>query len=251
MVLRSIRWEDVETASAFAFGAVFFALERALPGPKVNRKRNLRRDLLAMAVVSLGVGISRKALLTAGGALRLDLAFAVPWIRALPSVAKIALGMVVVNFALYWVHRAMHASKLLWRTHAWHHSVEELYWFSGFRTSLTHAFLYAVPQIGISFYLLGLEGMELAAASATGIFFQFFIHSSCDIRLGRLEWLLITPRTHRLHHSRSELRGKNLGMFLTLWDRMFGTYADPRVVAPPEKLGLDDEPSLVRMVVGV
>lgn len=190
-----VRWEDVETASALAFGLVFFGMERARPGANVNRKRNLRRNLLAAVVVSVGVGISRKVLLTFGGTLHLDAAMSISWVRALSSVAKIALGLVLVDFFLYWVHRAMHASPLLWRTHVWHHSVEELYWFSGFRTSLLHAFLYAVPQIAVSFYILGLAGMELAAASATGIFFQYFIHSSSDVRLGRLEWLIVTPRT--------------------------------------------------------
>jgi sterol desaturase/sphingolipid hydroxylase (fatty acid hydroxylase superfamily) len=247
----TLGWEDIEAASAVGLGLVFYTLERVLPGPPVDRKRQLRRDLLAMLFVSLGVGLSRKTLLTLGNHLRLDVVLAVPWIRALPVYAKIALGLVLLDFALYWVHRAMHSSALLWRTHAWHHSVEELYWFSGFRTSLLHAFLFAVPQIGIVFFVLGLEGMELAAASATGVFFQFFIHSSCDIRLGRLEWLLVTPRTHRIHHARSDLRGRNLGMLLTLWDRMFGTYADPRTVAQPAKLGLEDEPPLARMLVGV
>jgi sterol desaturase/sphingolipid hydroxylase (fatty acid hydroxylase superfamily) len=246
-----VRWEDVETASAVAFAVVFFAAERAWPGAKVDRKRHLRRDLLAMLVVSVGVAISRKTLLALGSSLRLDAALSIAWVRELPTVAKIALGLVLVDFLLYWVHRAMHASALLWRTHAWHHSVEELYWFSGFRTSLTHAFLYAIPQIAVSFYILGLVGMQLAAASATGIFFQYFIHSSCDVRLGRLEWLVVTPRTHRLHHARGELRGRNLGMFLTLWDRAFGTYVDPRTVPQPERLGLDDEPGLARMVIGV
>jgi len=244
-------WEDVETASAVAFGVLFFAAERALPGANVDRRRHLRRDLLAMFVVSIGVGISRKTLLSLGDTLHLDAALSVGWVRSLSTVSKIGLGLVLVDFLLYWVHRAMHSSALLWRTHAWHHSVEELYWFSGFRTSVTHAFLYAVPQIAVSFFFLGLAGMQLAAASATGIFFQYFIHSSCDVRLGPLEWLIVTPRTHRLHHARGELRGKNLGMFLTLWDRAFGTYVDPRTAPQPERLGIDDEPALVRMVVGV
>ena len=45
-----------------------------------------------------------------------------------------------------------------------------------------------------------------------------------------LRWLLLTtPQEHVLHHT-TDLRG-NYGNFTTLWDRLFGTYLDPRLPA--------------------
>lgn len=41
--------------------------------------------------------------------------------------------------------------------------------------------------------------------------------------------LLTTPQEHVLHHT-TDLRG-NYGNFTTLWDRLFGTYLDPRLPA--------------------
>ena len=55
---------------------------------------------------------------------------------------------------------------------------------------------------------------------------------------------------HRVHHTMGELQGKNLGTFLTIWDRMFGTYVSPDSVPAPTRLGLEAKPSLARMVIG-
>ena len=42
-----------------------------------------------------------------------------------------------------------------------------------------------------------------------------------------MEYILITPAAHRIHHSTApEHFNSNLGI-LSIWDRMFGTYVDP------------------------
>jgi sterol desaturase/sphingolipid hydroxylase (fatty acid hydroxylase superfamily) len=48
-------------------------------------------------------------------------------------------------------------------------------------------------------------------------------------RLGRLDGvlqnLIVTPDMHRLHHSRAPQESRmNYGFFLSVWDRLFGTY---------------------------
>jgi sterol desaturase/sphingolipid hydroxylase (fatty acid hydroxylase superfamily) len=48
--------------------------------------------------------------------------------------------------------------------------------------------------------------------------------------------MIITPREHLLHHA-ADLKG-NYGNFTALWDRLFGTYIDPKLVPQPV-LGLD------------
>ena len=56
--------------------------------------------------------------------------------------------------------------------------------------------------------------------------YGFFIHTETIGKLGPLEWVFVTPSNHRVHHgSNPQYLDKNLGMFLIIWDRIFGTYA--------------------------
>jgi alkylglycerol monooxygenase len=56
--------------------------------------------------------------------------------------------------------------------------------------------------------------------------YQFFVHTDLIPRLGPLEWVLATPRHHRVHHGRNPAYlDKNYGGFFIIWDRLFDTFA--------------------------
>jgi hypothetical protein len=43
--------------------------------------------------------------------------------------------------------------------------------------------------------------------------------------MGLLEYFMVTPSHHRVHHaSNPKYLDKNLGMFLIIWDKLFGTF---------------------------
>jgi sterol desaturase/sphingolipid hydroxylase (fatty acid hydroxylase superfamily) len=164
---------------------------------------------------------------------------------------KILLGLLATDLALYWVHRAMHASPTLWRTHVFHHSIEDLYWLSGARTSVTHLLLFAAPQVILAWYVFGLTTGEAAIAFSIGVVVNLWVHTNLRATLGPLDWLVITPAFHRIHHGRDVIPSKNLAFLFTLWDRLFGTYEDPRRAPAEYPLGLArPEDGLTRMVVG-
>ena len=48
------------------------------------------------------------------------------------------------------------------------------------------------------------------------------MHTTVVRRLGPLEWVLMTPSHHRVHHDRRV--HKNYGGLLIVWDRLFGTF---------------------------
>ena len=60
------------------------------------------------------------------------------------------------------------------------------------------------------------------------MFVQFFSHNGIIKRkLGWLEYIFITPRSHKVHHGiEDEYIDKNCGGMLVIWDRIFGTYAE-------------------------
>ena len=48
-------------------------------------------------------------------------------------------------------------------------------------------------------------------------------------KLGALEYILVTPSHHRVHHGSNEVYiDKNYGNLLIIWDKMFGTYAEEK-----------------------
>jgi alkylglycerol monooxygenase len=68
--------------------------------------------------------------------------------------------------------------------------------------------------------------MYVTIASAH-LVYQFWIHTQFIPKLGPLEWVLITPSNHRVHHGQNaQYIDKNYGGLLIVWDRLFGTFAE-------------------------
>lgn len=224
--------------------------ERSSPGFAVDRKRNLPLNIMAILVVVVA-GETWKILLAHGlDFLSLGKEQSLPTLRGLFGAVKIFLGVVLSDFCLYWVHRAMHRPAL-WPTHIFHHSIEQLWWLSGSRTSATHLLLFAVPQIFIVNYLLAFTPEEAGVGFSIGVVVNIWIHANLWVNLGPLEWLIITPNFHRIHHGSRGLSNTNLGFIFTLWDRIFGTYVDPRLQGKDFTLGYaSTRGRLLRMVAG-
>jgi alkylglycerol monooxygenase len=70
--------------------------------------------------------------------------------------------------------------------------------------------------------------------SQFNLIFQFWIHTEIIDHLGPLEFILNTPRHHRIHHgSNRYCLDKNYAGVLIIWDRMFGTFVEEK---PGEKI---------------
>ena len=134
--------------------------------------------------------------------------------------------IVAQDFCFYWLHRADHRVRWLWATHAVHHS-SNAYNFSaayrlGWTSGLSGGALFFAPLVWAGFPLQAVLG-----AVSLNLLYQFWLHTELVPRLGALEWILNTPRHHRLHHaSNPEYIDKNFGGVLIVFDRCFGTFAD-------------------------
>ncbi|MGH8622270.1 MAG: sterol desaturase family protein [Burkholderiales bacterium] len=247
--------QDYEIAAFFALVLLFEACERVWPARPINRHAGLKLDLLSFGCALLFNRVAASAWTALGQSLGpLPLLHWLDALQELPSAAKLVAAFVIVDFVLYWMHRAQHRNDCLWRTHAWHHSIEQLYWFSGFRTSFLHSFLYNIPQVLVPVMIFKLTPAEAGIGYAIGLVFQFWMHSNLKVNVGPFEWLLVTPDYHRLHHSATDWSGRNLGVVLRIWDRMFGTYVDPAMATGVYPLGLvppAERNAFPRMLIGV
>ena len=58
-------------------------------------------------------------------------------------------------------------------------------------------------------------------------------HSNIKTNLGPLRFILVTPQSHRVHHSiEPEYFDMNFGVTLCVWDRLFGTHSPRDDVYP-------------------
>jgi sterol desaturase/sphingolipid hydroxylase (fatty acid hydroxylase superfamily) len=225
------RYLLIQIITFIAAVVVFDLWERKRPGVAINKNKGLALNIAAMLVVIFAGEHVKKIVAMGYGAADLSSVLAGNWLSYLPGAPKMFLAVLLSDFCLYWVHRAMHGPlKLLWNAHAFHHTIGELWWLSGSRTSIVHLFFFALPQVLIGYFLLRLTIGEATAVLCFSTVVNLWLHINVWVDIGPLERILITPNYHRLHHGAKGLMQKNLGFIFTMWDRMFGTYASPRIV---------------------
>jgi len=148
---------------------------------------------------------------------------------SLPLSAQIALGIVLLDLAIYGQHVAFHVVPVCWRFHKVHHADLDLDVSSGLRFHTIEIFL----SMGIKMAFVLVLGIHWAAVMAFEVLLNatsMFNHSNVNLPLGcdrLLRLLIVTPDMHRVHHSviRRET-DSNFGFNLSWWDRLFRTYRD-------------------------
>lgn len=127
------------------------------------------------------------------------------------------------DFLYYWLHRFDHEIRFFWAVHVTHHSSELMNFTVGFRSSVfqpLYRFVYFIPLAWLGFRPLDIVFIY----SATQIW-GIFVHTELIRKMGWLEYFLVTPSHHRVHHaSNPKYLDKNMGMFLIIWDQLFGTF---------------------------
>ncbi|HET9171617.1 MAG TPA: sterol desaturase family protein [Actinospica sp.] len=157
-----------------------------------------------------------------------------------PLLVQAAFALVALDLLWYGYHRAAHRISRLWRVHGLHHSPSQLY---VLMHQVFHPFDLLVSRFVISLIVFKATGISpdavFIAIAVLGLQ-QTVSHVNSDLRVGRLNYVLIGAETHRYHHAVEE-RG-NYGSVVAIWDILFGTFIyDPRRI--PSAFGLDDPDS--------
>jgi len=143
----------------------------------------------------------------------------------LPTWAVWIVTFVMIDFVYYWYHRFSHRVRFMWAVHMNHHSSEEM----NFTVSLRQAWFGPITKVPffIVMPLIGFDPIITAVAGVASTLWGVIGHTQWIRRLGVLEYILVTPSSHRVHHGSNECYiDKNYGNFLIVWDRLFGTFAE-------------------------
>ena len=139
-------------------------------------------------------------------------------------------AFVAYDFCYYWKHRFGHEWRIMWASHIAHHQSEEFNLSTALRQTGTDyiGFVFYVPL-----YLAGVPAAAVITVGSLNLIYQFWVHTEHVRRLGPLEWILVTPSNHRVHHARNpEYIDRNYGGVFILWDRLFGSFQDEREDVP-------------------
>jgi sterol desaturase/sphingolipid hydroxylase (fatty acid hydroxylase superfamily) len=228
-------------AGAFALALAAAATAQRL-APHARHRGSLRVNaaLWALDAAIVGLVCGACALTAADWAARRGLglanALAAPWWVAMP------VGVLGLDFASYFWHRANHEVAALWRFHRVHHSDPSFTVSTGLRFHPGELLL-SLPVRLLAVVLLGAPAAGVLAFEAVFAFANLIEHGDIDLppRLERgVGRLVVTPALHRLHHSRLPAeRDRNFGTILIVWDRLLGTYR-PSSSAARVAVGLDE-----------
>jgi sterol desaturase/sphingolipid hydroxylase (fatty acid hydroxylase superfamily) len=138
-------------------------------------------------------------------------------------------AFLLLDFLIYAVHRCEHAVPFLWRFHALHHSDPDVDLTTSVRVHPVEYLLLAAA-VWAPAVLLGIPAVVVLSHSLAVFAAAALTHGNISLP----EWLerllrpvVITLDLHLVHHSIEFSRGNwNYGAVLSIWDRLFGTYAE-------------------------
>lgn len=147
--------------------------------------------------------------------------------------AVYVIGFIAVDFQGYWTHRWHHQINFLWNRHIIHHSSEEFNLSCALRQSIS-AFVNYFTILLIPAALLGVPAQVIAIIGPLHLFLQYWYHTRLIGKMGWLEYVIVTPSHHRVHHAiNPEYLDKNHGQIFIIWDKLFGTFQEELPDVPP------------------
>ena len=145
-------------------------------------------------------------------------------IYKLESSLAILIAFIVQDFTGYWMHRLQHRVNVFWNSHIIHHSSEEFNLSCALRQSISETFKFSALLM-LPAALLGIPATTFAILAPIHLFMQFWYHTRLINKMGFLEYIIVTPSHHRVHHAiNPEYLDKNYGQILIIWDKLFNSF---------------------------
>ena len=143
------------------------------------------------------------------------------------------LAFVALDFAGYWSHRWEHTVNIFWNRHIIHHSSEEFNMACALRQNISSVFaLFTFLLLPAA--LIGVPPKVIAVVGPLHLFAQFWYHTRLIDKMGWLEYIIVTPSHHRVHHAINDLYlDKNYSQVFIVWDKLFGTFQPELSDIPP------------------
>ncbi len=144
----------------------------------------------------------------------------------LPEVVAIIAAVLLLDYTMYLWHWLNHRVPFLWRFHQVHHTDLDL--------DISTAFRFHFGEMLLSVAVRALQVILVGASPPAALIYEVVLEASTEfhhsnlrlpVKLERvLNWLIVTPRAHGIHHSIvARETNSNYSNFLLVWDRLHRT----------------------------
>ncbi|HED06751.1 MAG TPA: sterol desaturase family protein [Ignavibacteria bacterium] len=137
------------------------------------------------------------------------------------------LAFIIMDMWNYTWHRINHGTSFLWRFHKMHHSDPNMNVTTSVRLHFGEIIISSALRLVVIF-LVGIPIWVLIFYDTTLLICTIFHHSNIQLpgKVDKLiRTLIVSPNMHKVHHSRIKIEtDSNYSSFLTIWDRIFGSF---------------------------
>lgn len=211
--------------------------------PRVRRPAEPRERWADLGFLGLTAAVSDPAAqaVVAGTAAWLAGILGFGAMTELPLAVGVVAVLLVHGLGDYWAHRLGHQWGWWWKLHAVHHAPHRMVALNNLRLHPLDLLLKVAFGMG-PVLLMGFTAEAIAIAGAVKGTCLAFQHADIDLRHAWLNAVFATNSVHRWHHSAKVEEGhSNYGGVLSIFDRLFGTYAVPPEDQEPARMGLFEE----------
>lgn len=216
------------TAIAATIFVLLFLLERLFPlrqrtRPQIGRlMSNIGVTVLAFAVNATAVQFTAQMTQQWTSDHAIGLMYLLPF----PGIVQFVIAFLLMDLTFYYWHRANHRFRLLWRFHNAHHIDPDLDVSTAFRFHFGEMLLSAGFR-AVQVALIGVSAWTYVVYETVYQANTLFHHSNTKLPLWlerRLNWVLVTPRMHGIHHSQIQQEtDSNWSIIFPWWDRLHKT----------------------------
>jgi sterol desaturase/sphingolipid hydroxylase (fatty acid hydroxylase superfamily) len=143
-----------------------------------------------------------------------------------PRWVEILIGIVLLDYTLWWWHWANHRIPFFWRFHLVHHADRDLDTSTALRFHFGELML-SIPIRAAQMIIIGVDPQMLWLWQTILFGSILFHHSNVRLPLGLervLVRIIVTPRMHGIHHSdRLNETNSNWSSLLSWWDYLHRT----------------------------
>ncbi|MBV6645394.1 MAG: sterol desaturase family protein [Cyclobacteriaceae bacterium] len=223
---------------------VFWALEGVLPLFRFSYRKIGHAGLnlfFTLTTAIIGFGLAG-ALLAASDWVSQN-QFGLLYLLDMPLWAQVLTGVLLLDLiGAYLIHWTEHKVKWMWKFHLVHHSDTSV----DVTTGLRHHPGETVFRIGFTILAVIIVGAPMGIImlyQSLSVLFAHLTHANLNIpkKIDRvLSFVFVTPNMHKVHHHFTQpLTDTNYGNIFSIWDRIFGTFAQVEDTKEELQYGID------------
>ena len=162
----------------------------------------------------------------------------VQWTTRLPEPARFVLALLLGDFLAWFQHWLKHKVPWFWQIHAVHHSQRQMNMFTDVRFHYLE-YIISKPIVVLPLMIFSVNTSTILGFGLFQTWYTRFYHANIRTNLGFLRYVLVTPQSHRVHHSiESRHLDRNFGVLFSFWDLIFRTHYNACMEYP--KTGVKD-----------